>query len=300
VCSSDLPNISLKLERQEFFSRDLQSGTTQMTVQLMLDESGPTEIGGLIVGPSSRRHPQKLGKQLSLIRFHYIGLHREIFAEKLLAEMMAPISHDGGCEFWDAFPRKFINLSYDEADRFCQLSREFMTSLLPREKIYLSLLSPEARAAVGQVGADTVPARRMLENIGFQDTGRVDPFDGGPHLEAVTDEVEIIRSTGWRTFKGVCPAKDAKTHGFVSVESEHGEFRACYAVFSGTGASISLPRKYAELLEVEAGDRVGVTPIDLGIKGVGSRKAKPKSRKAPAMKKASAKKKSKSKAKRKR
>ncbi|MEQ9617333.1 MAG: arginine N-succinyltransferase [Phycisphaerales bacterium] len=262
------PNISLKLEREEFFSKDLQSGTTQVTAQLMLDTSGPSEIGGLIVGPSSRRHPQKLGKQLSLIRFHYIGLYRKLFADMLLAEMMAPIAPDGGCAFWDAFPRRFINLSYQEADRFCQHSREFMTSLLPREKVYLALLSPEARASVGQVGADTVPARRMLEGIGFKDTGRVDPFDGGPHLQAVTDEVEIVKNTGWRTFKGVCQANQADEVGFVSVATEDGDFRAVYTTFKRTEKSILLPRKSADALRAEEGWKLGVTPLDLGIKGV--------------------------------
>jgi len=281
------PNISLKLEREEFFSRDLQTGTTQVSAQLMLDSSGPTELGGLIVGPSSRRHPHKLGKQLSLIRFHYIGLHRELFADRLLAELMAPITPEGGCAFWDAFPRRFINLSYNEADRFCQHSREFMTSLLPKEKIYLALMSPEARASVGQVGADTVPARRMLESLGFEDTGRVDPFDGGPHLEAPTGELELIRNTAWRTYKGACPASDPNRTGFVSAETDDGDFRACYAPYHERGESVRLPAKYARLLSLEEGVRIGVTPVDIGIKGVrgaggGTSGTKKKPKKKPA------------------
>jgi arginine N-succinyltransferase len=277
--SDENPNISLKLEREEFFSRDLQTGTTHVTAQLMLDSSGPTELGGLIVGPSSRRHPHKLGKQLSLIRFHYIGLRRELFADKLLAELMAPITPDGGCAFWDAFPRRFINLSYTEADRFCQHSREFMTSLLPKEKIYLALLTPEARAAVGQVGADTLPARRMLESLGFEDTGRVDPFDGGPHLEATTEEIELVKHTSRKTFKGTCPAGETSATGFVSVEDE-GDFRATYAPYEVKGNDLRLPAKYAKLLGVEAGVKVGVTPVDLGIKGVRAGNASKKKTKA--------------------
>jgi len=262
------PNISLKLERQEFFSKDLQSGTTQVTAQLMLDTSGPSEIGGLIVGPSSRRHPMKLGKQLSLIRFHYIGLHRKLFSEKLLAEMMAPLTSAGECAFWDAFPRRFINLSYQEADRFCQHSREFMTSLLPREKVYLALLNPEARAAVGQVGADTLPARRMLEGIGFTDTGRVDPFDGGPHLEAVTEEIKIVRDTSWKKHGGTCAVRETNAVGFVSVASDDGEFRALYTAYRVKGGKVWLPKKSADVLMPEEDSALGVTPIDLNIKGI--------------------------------
>src|SRR5690606_38175876 len=189
------PNLSMRLRRREFFSKDLQTGATHVTAQLVLDESGPTEIGGLILQPSFRGHRAKLGKQLALVRFHYIALHRELFGERVLAEMMAPISDDGRNEFWEAFGRRFINLSYAEADRFCQNSREFMTSLLPREEIYLTLLSAEARRSVGEVNVETVRARRMLENIGFRYHDMVDPFDGGPHLECPTDDITIVKAT---------------------------------------------------------------------------------------------------------
>ncbi|MFU8829708.1 MAG: arginine N-succinyltransferase, partial [Phycisphaerales bacterium] len=189
------PNLSFMIQKKHFFSEDLQSGTTHTTAKLYLDESGPSEIGGLILGPSSRRHPLKLGKQLSLIRFHYMAVHREQFADKVLAEMMAPITPDGHNTLWEYLGRRFINLPYTEADKFCQYSREFMVSLLPREEIYLSLLPPEARKLVGQVGDDTLPARKMLEDNAFKYTGRIDPFDGGPHLEAVTDEIPVVRDT---------------------------------------------------------------------------------------------------------
>jgi hypothetical protein len=89
------PNVSYELSKREFFSKDLQSGATHTVARLFLDTSGKSEIGGLILGPSMRKNPEKLGKQLSLIRFHFMGAHREQFSDRLLAEMMAPISADG-------------------------------------------------------------------------------------------------------------------------------------------------------------------------------------------------------------
>ena len=222
------PNLSFRLERREMFSEDLQAGTTHIVAKLYLDESGPSEIGGLILGPSYRGHSMKLGKQLSMIRFHYMGLHRELFADKVLAEMMAPITADGANVFWDAVGRRFINLSYEDADKFCQQSREFMTSLLPKEDLYLTLLHPNARAVVGQVGKDTVPAKAMLEKLGFAYTGRIDPFDGGPHLEAVTDDIPVIADTKHSEYLGVCKASEADSHGLISRDDEGGDFRAAY------------------------------------------------------------------------
>ncbi len=258
------PNLSMQLRKREFFSKDLQNGATHVTAQLVLDESGPTEIGGLILQPSYRGHKAKLGKQLALVRFHFIALHRELFGDRVLAEMMAPITDDGRNEFWEAFGRRFINLSYAEADRFCQNSREFMTSLLPREEIYLSLLPAEARRSVGEVNTETVPARRMLEAIGFQYRDRIDPFDGGPHLDCPTDEITVVKATDRRTLVGVADEKSPDFGGeaIVSVEGKHSaseEFRAVCCGFSLDGAGVRLPARALELLGAKEGATVGFT-----------------------------------------
>lgn len=265
------PNLSLRLRRREFFSRDLQTGATHVTAQLEFDEAGPTEIGALIVAPSYRGHAEKLGKQLSLIRFHYIGLHRERFQERLLAEMMAPISTDGRNTFWEYFGRRFINLTYDEADRFCHKSREFMTSLLPHEEIYLTLLPAEARSLVGRVGEETLPARRMLESLGFKYEDRVDPFDAGPHLEAKTDEVSLVRDTREAEIAGECDQAEAAVRAFLSVDpigGETEEFRAvlCACAPGENGSNVRAPAEALRALGVASGANVGFTPVEsLGV-----------------------------------
>jgi arginine N-succinyltransferase len=259
------PNISFELTKKHFFSEDLSQGTAHMVATLYLDESGPTEIGGLILGPSSRRHPARLGKQISLIRFHYIGLHRRRFADRVLAEMMAPITPDGRNTLWEYLGRRFINLSYTEADKFCQRSREFMTSLLPREPIYLSLLPPEARKLVAQVGPDTVPAKKMLEDLGFRYIDRIDPFDGGPHLEALTDQIPIVRHTHTVSFGGEAGEDEWDAAGFVSVDHEDGDFRAVHTPFKRDhqANAILLPRDIISTLEIRDDVTLGVTPLDL-------------------------------------
>ncbi len=269
------PNLSFVLRKREFFSTDLQSGAVHITAKLLLDESGPSEIGGLIVGINSRRHPAKLGKQLSLVRFHYMGLHREQFSDRVLAEMMAPITPDGHNTLWEYLGRRFINLSYSEADKFCQHSREFMTSLLPREEIYLSLLPPEARALVGQVGPDTVPARKMLEDLGFAYTGRIDPFDGGPHLEASTDDIALVRDTSVATYAGTCRRDEATAEGFASVDPlEDGSFRAVHTPYALADGTVRLPAEAAELIGAEEGGHVGLTPCTLAAPGRGQAAAR--------------------------
>lgn len=272
------PMVSFKLARKHFFSESLQSGTSHIVAKLHLDESGPTEIGGLILQPSFRRHKLKLGRSLSLIRLHFIGLHRALFADQMLAEMMGPITPDGHNLLWEYLGRRFINLTYTEADRFCQYSREFMTSLLPREEIYLSLLPPEARALVGQVGAETAPARHMLEKLGFENRDFIDPFDGGPYLHAETDSIQIVRRTKRAKLGDAVSKAQCNRSGLVSVLDSDGEFRALSTEYADTGRGrIRLPRQAMRVLEAKPGAEMGVTPLgEPGSTRPRARKAAPR------------------------
>ncbi|MEL6498150.1 MAG: arginine N-succinyltransferase [Planctomycetota bacterium] len=268
------PQVSFKLSEREFFSKSLQTGTRHTVAQLHLDESGPTEIGGLILQPSYRGHSKKLGRFLSLVRFHMMGLYPKRFASRVLAEMMAQVSSDGQNSVWDYLGRRFIPLSYEEADRFCQYSREFITGLLPREPIYLSLLPPHVRAGVGEVGEDTKPARGMLERLGFEFRGFVDPFDAGPYLDCATKEIEPVRNTARLTLGEPASAKKCDTRCIVSVLDSDGEFRAVDEMAFVSGGTVSLSKQHTELLEAEPGARVGVTPLGSAKPKAGKKRSK--------------------------
>lgn len=256
------PNFSFKLTRKQFFSHSLQTGTQHNVVRLYPDESGPTEIGGLILQPASRGH--KLGRFLSLVRFQFIALHRALFADRVIAEMMGPITLDGVSPLWEALGRRFIPLSYIEADKHCQRSREFISALLPKEDIYLSLLPPEARDAVGKVHEETIPARKMLEKLGFECKDLVDCFDGGPQLEAPTDKVPLVKNT-FRAPLGDPLSGSARPEkrGFISHLDSDGEFRAVDVEYGADARGrIRLPAPVADELAWKAGLNVGVTPVE--------------------------------------
>ena len=264
ISSPGQPNLSLELRRIEKFSQSLQMGVSHVMARLHLDEDGPTEVGGLILLPSYRGHRAKLGRFLSLVRFHFMGLHREFFSPRVLAEMMGPVNSDGQSPFWDGFTRAFINMSYEDADRFCQESKEFILSLFPREEIYLTLIAPEARACVAQVSSETVPARRMLEKLGFTYRNRIDPFDGGPHLECALDAISIVKDT--RVARLADPSPDDKPptqHAIVSVIDDDGEFRAveCPASLDRQGRLV-IPRGQLSALLAEPGLDCGFTFLE--------------------------------------
>lgn len=252
------PHTYLQVRERKLYSEDLCTGQVHTTLQLDTDETGPSEIGGLILSPAYRGRKEKLGALLSLVRFHFIGLHRDWFAERIIAEMMAPLTPDSRNTLWEYLGRRFINLSYAEADRFCQHSKEFITSLFPRDEMYASLLPPEARNLIGKVGPETEPAKAMLEGLGFRYKGHIDPFDGGPYLEANVNDIPLVTNTRRATLGD--PSKSYPHKGIVSVMQD-GSFRAIRTPYAESGQSISIPADEAGALGVLGGDEVGLTPL---------------------------------------
>jgi arginine N-succinyltransferase len=260
------PNVCFKLETREKYANDLKFGTKHTVARVHLDETGPTELGGLILQPSFRGHHLKLGRFTSLIRFHFMGLHRKMFRPTVLAELMAPITSNGESLVWDTLGRRFIPLSYDEADRFCQYSREFMTELLPEGDIHLSLLPPAARAQFGEVGPETVPARRMLERLGFEYHGFVDPFDGGPYITAKTDEIQLVQDTFMAPLGPSIKHEQTNQVGIVSVLNNDGDFRALQTAFQvDRNGRLRVSSEAMVALHAEPGANAGCTPMQVPV-----------------------------------
>ncbi|MBX3383579.1 MAG: arginine N-succinyltransferase [Phycisphaeraceae bacterium] len=256
------PNWAFKISEKRTYSESLRFGTNHAVGQLYGDESGPTEIGGLIIQPSYRGHEERPGRLLSFVRFHFIGLFREIFDARVLAEMMAPVTAEGDNTFWDAFGRKFIPVKFAEADRFCQHNRAFIPELLPKEEIYLSLFPLEVQNAIGVVSRETIPARRILESLGFLYRGFIDPFDGGPHLDAPTDEIPLVRDTRRMVIGKEAAPQKCDTPAIVSTIDPKRGFLATQACVEVAGEkSLRLPKEVMKLLGVKAGATVGFTPM---------------------------------------
>src|SRR6185436_3124003 len=140
-----------------------------------------------------RGHKEQLGKLLAYVRFLYVALHRDVFCEEVVSELMPPLERDGRSLLWEALGRHFTGLSYQEADRLSRVNKEFIRTLFPQDPIYASLLPAAAQALIGQVGATSKPVERLLRRIGFKFAQRIDPFDGGPHFHARTDEIALVK-----------------------------------------------------------------------------------------------------------
>lgn len=187
------PHFYLTVGQEAKFSQTINTGFVHGTLKLGLDTNGPTEIGGLILDPDYRGHKEKLGKQLSFVRFLYMAMKPERFKPMVHSELMPPFDKYGNSPLWEAIGRRFMNMNYQEADILSRSNKEFILSLFPSENIYQTLLPMEAREAIGKVGKETEPVKKMLEDIGFRYTYEVDPFDGGPHYRCPLKDIKPIR-----------------------------------------------------------------------------------------------------------
>ncbi len=219
------PHFFLIVGQERKFSKTINTGFIHGTLKLGLDYNGPTEIGGLVLHSDLRGHPEKLGKQLSFVRFLYMAIHKDRFKPIIHSELMPPLDHNGNSPLWEAIGRRFLNMDYIEADVLSRSNKEFILSLYPEENIYQTLLSPEARNAIGKVGKDTEPVKAMLEKIGFEYTNEVDPFDGGPHYRCPLKNIKPVKQYFEAKVKIGNTSKD-KTDYLVQIENKQHAFFA--------------------------------------------------------------------------
>ncbi len=221
--TEDEPHFYLTVGQEAKFSRTINTGFVHGTLKLGLDTNGPTEIGGLILNPDFRGHKEKLGKQLSFVRFLYMGINPDRFKPTVHSELMPPLDKHDNSPLWEAVGRRFLNMNYHEADILSRSNKEFILSLFPSENIYQTLLPMEARESIGKVGKDTEPVKKMLEAIGFKYTHEVDPFDGGPHYRCPLRDIKPIKEkiTGLLISSKTYDATKARD---VLISLEHPEY----------------------------------------------------------------------------
>src|SRR5215831_9418686 len=190
------PHVYFDVLEEERYSETLDRHFAHRVLRIGYNYKGLTEVGGLVVLPEFRRHPERLGRLLMSVRFLYLARHRAEFRDDVLSELMPPLESNGTSLLWESLGRKFTGLTYQEADRLSQTNKEFIRALFPQDPIYVTLLPPHVQALIGQVGPDTKGVEKMLREIGFDYANRIDPFDGGPHFHARTDDITLVQKLG--------------------------------------------------------------------------------------------------------
>jgi arginine N-succinyltransferase len=277
------PHSFFDVIEEERYSETLDRHFRHKILRMGYNYDGLTELGGLVLLPAFRGHPERLGKTLVFVRFLYIALFRGHFRDQMVSELMPPLEPDGTSLLWESLGRHFTGLSYQEADRLSRENKEFIRALFPQDPIYATLLPPAAQERIGQVGPHTKAVEKMLTGAGFRYAQRIDPFDGGPHFHARTDElipirkarrarVEHIDATPPAEASPGAPARSAivavsrpNAPHFIAVRSPIDESDVATQPGRdgdrGRGAGVRLPAAIAALLGVVPGDEVGLLPL---------------------------------------
>ena len=173
-------------------SRTLGVYTVTPTLFLSNDHTGHSELCSLFL--DERYRVGRNGPLLAKSRLLFIAEFSELFATKIFAELRGRLEADGTSPFWEGLGRHFFAMEYSRADYLTGTGQKsFIAELMPKHPVYVNLLPPAARDAIGAVHADTLPARAMLEQEGFRYEGYVDIFDAGPTVECTRDNIDAIR-----------------------------------------------------------------------------------------------------------
>lgn len=256
------PHFYFEVGNEQKYSDTISTGFIHGTLKFKWDTNGPTEIGGLLVDPEARNSSERIGRQISFIRFLYMGIHKTKFKRRVLAELLPPLTKKGKSPLWEAVGRRFTNMDYTEADILSSKNKEFIFSLFPTEKIYTTFLSAEARNAIGKVSKETEPVLHMLKKIGFQYRNQVDPFDGGPHVSANIEDILPIRQIETAVYSAEAFPESlaaSKRQGLVTLKTAT-PFRGVHAEVVIQDGKAFFDTKVADGLGIKPGDAVYFMP----------------------------------------
>ncbi|KPQ28603.1 MAG: arginine N-succinyltransferase [Marinobacter excellens HL-55] len=197
---------------------------------------------------------------LSRARMMFIASHREWFTNRTVVEIQGIQHEDGSVPFWDSLGRHFFNMDFETADQYSgQLSKTFIAELMPPNPVYVTLLSTDAQAALGEAHPLTQPNYSLLQREGFQPGCYVDIFDGGPVLEVRTDSLKTLVTSQCKTLHG-SETPDGET--CLISAGEGADFRCLLTPVAETLADeVKVPVSTWHALNRNAGDPVRISPL---------------------------------------
>lgn len=164
------------------------------TLYLSNNHTNCSELCTLFLDPDYRLN--KNGKFLSKVRFLFLSAFRQYFEETIVAEMRGFSDENGRSPFWDAVGHRFFDMDFTKADYLSGTGKKaFIAELMPRHPLYVDMLPDEAKAVIGAVHPNTVPAYNLLIEEGLRYKGYVDIFDGGATLQADIENLRAIKDS---------------------------------------------------------------------------------------------------------
>ncbi|WP_437881354.1 arginine N-succinyltransferase [Pseudomonas sp. LRF_L74] len=175
-------------------SRELKIHREIPTLFLANDLTGNSELCSLFLHADHRSGLN--GRLLSKARLLFIAEFRNLFSDKVIAELRGISDGNGQSPFWESLGRHFFKMEFSQADYLTGVgSKAFIAQLMPKFPLYTCFLSQAARDVIGRAHPDSEPALSMLKAEGFIHQGYVDIFDAGPAVAAETAKIRAVRDS---------------------------------------------------------------------------------------------------------
>jgi arginine N-succinyltransferase len=247
------PYYSYKIQKETHTSKALNVYREIKVLHRTVRRNGPTEIGSLFLSPNYRS--RGLSRLLSLSRFLYMATFPGRFDKKVISELRGAVDEEGRPPFWEDVSRVFFDTDFYTADFLSGTGKKgFIGELMPKHPIYISLLSPQAQEAIGQVHRDARPAMALLEQEGFVFNGEVDIFDAGPTLSAPLRHIRTVRSSMKAVVQSVATTLDSPA---ALISNMKADFRVCIGgVKANADGSVDITKETACVLELKPGEKL--------------------------------------------
>jgi arginine/ornithine succinyltransferase subunit-like protein len=173
----------------------------ERTLLLGNDYTGASELSALYVDKTRQPASQQASVTQHLLRAALAILQLEMSAAEQTVRIIYALPglrdpHDRA-PFWEGLGRHFYPGDIHQAQaRFGNLWLTHVAALLPRHPIVVSLLDPNAQAAIGTAHNDTAALREALAELGFRLGQHVTLYDAGPIYET---QIAAQRSA-WQSF----------------------------------------------------------------------------------------------------
>lgn len=249
-----VPFYSYQISTVSQVSDELDIYLEHKILNLVNNFQSATELISFWIHPDYRG--KNLSKTLSLSRFLYAAQFPQWFSTEFIAEIRGVCDADGNSPFWDAIGKHFFAMDFKKADYLTMsMGKQYISDLMPREHIYLELLSAAAQEVVGVPHPTAVPAKHLLEGQGFKYNNYIDIFDAGPLINTERNHIKTIANSKLATIVKINNKIDSGI--YVLICNIRTEMRITASmVLIENSTEIIIDNTVAEILDVVVGDQI--------------------------------------------
>ncbi|GLS82593.1 arginine N-succinyltransferase [Paraferrimonas haliotis] len=235
-----------------------RNGESWQTIQVCNDLEGSSEICSLFLDPKYRG--SGLSRLLSRFRFLFMLAHPERFSKQVIAEMRGDSDDNDHSDFWAWYQQNYCPMTFKEVDHNIGLGDMSFAAQLPSEPIELSRLPDSARRLINRVHPNTEAAIPLLRNEGFRESGCIGINDAGPAMVCELANLATVKQAQ-RLRVSIEPFSASEyKEAHLCCNERLAQFRAAIVPSIINGDYILLSDEHAQMLNVECGDWLYISP----------------------------------------